>query len=332
MWRSKGALASVFAAIICQLGEASAQTLATQAQEIARGVHLLQGQRVPDRGPDGNTVVFDAPQGLVVVDTGRHEWHSDAILAFARDRDRPIAAIINTHWHLDHSSGNGRLKAAFPQARVFATNAIDRALAEGGFLARDAANIPSYLAEPDVTDTTREEIAIFAATMANSAILRPDVVINRSKRMRIAGRPLDVRVTDRAVTDADIWLYDRRTRTAVIGDLVTMPVPYFETACPEQWRTALDEVWATRFRIVIPGHGAPMTRDEFNTYRTAFSAFVDCVNSSAEVSVCGDLWGTGVASLLGDDQARRERVSRGVEYYVAMLREHGGRSADCMAR
>ena len=41
---------------------------------------------LPDRGPDGNTVIFVAPDGLVVVDTGRHPWHSDGILGFARDR------------------------------------------------------------------------------------------------------------------------------------------------------------------------------------------------------------------------------------------------------
>ena len=83
--------------------------------------------------------------------------------------------------------------------------------------------------------------------------------------MRLAGRRLDVHVTAGAVTDADVWLYDRRTRVAVLGDLVTFPSPFFETACPNAWRAALDEVWATPFRIAVPGHGAPMTREQFNT-------------------------------------------------------------------
>ena len=76
-------------------------------RDLAAGVHLQPGGFEPGRGPDGNTIIFDGPQGLVVVDTGRHSWHSDAILAYARERGRPIAAIVNTHWHLDHSSGNG---------------------------------------------------------------------------------------------------------------------------------------------------------------------------------------------------------------------------------
>src|SRR5687768_2602135 len=78
------------------------------ARELAPDIYLLAGAVPPDRGPDGNSVIFVAPNGLIVVDTGRHPWHSDGILNFARDRKLPVAAIINTHWHLDHSSGNGR--------------------------------------------------------------------------------------------------------------------------------------------------------------------------------------------------------------------------------
>src|SRR4029077_10783190 len=94
--------------------------------EIAPGVHLIRPVAMPGRGPDGNTIIIDAPDGLIVVDTGRHSSESDAILGFARDHKRPIVAILNTHWHLDHASGNGRLKAAFPNARVYTTNAIDK--------------------------------------------------------------------------------------------------------------------------------------------------------------------------------------------------------------
>src|SRR5690242_9914942 len=81
-------------------------------QELAPGWYLIRGIPPPGGGPDGNTIIIDAPDGLIVVDTGRHIQHSDKILAFAKEHKRPIAAIVNTHWHLDHSSGNRRIKAA----------------------------------------------------------------------------------------------------------------------------------------------------------------------------------------------------------------------------
>src|SRR6185436_20904869 len=89
------------------------------------GWHLIPGTLEPDRGPDGNSVFLDAPDGLILVDTGRHPAHRDRLLAYASERGRPIVAIFNTHWHLDHSTGNAELRAAFPQAPLYATNAID---------------------------------------------------------------------------------------------------------------------------------------------------------------------------------------------------------------
>jgi hypothetical protein len=55
----------------------------------------------PDRQRDGNTVIFSAPKGLIVMDTGRHAWHREATLAFARAEKRPIVAIVNSHWYLE---------------------------------------------------------------------------------------------------------------------------------------------------------------------------------------------------------------------------------------
>ena len=314
------------------IASAAAVAAAPTPQEIAPGVELIRGAILPERGPDGNTVIFNAPEGLVVVDTGRHDWHSDAILAFAKSRNRPIAAVVNTHWHLDHTSGNGRVKAAHPEAKVYATDAIERVLDGGGFLARNLKVTKALLEDPAITETRRDEIRIFRATMDESEILRPDVVVKESGERAIAGRSLDFHVTDGAVTDADIWLYDGASGVAVLGDLVTFPAPFFETACPAAWRKSLDAVWDTPFRIAIPGHGGPMDRGQFDAYRGAFNRYMDCVNGSAEASQCATAWTDGVDRFIGaDDKARREAFAY-AEYYVGLLREHGGKSTDCRAR
>jgi len=301
-------------------------------QEIAPGIALLRGAILPDRGPDGNTVVFDAPDGLVVLDTGRHAWHSDAILAYAKARGRPVAAIVNTHWHLDHTSGNGRIKAAFPKAQVYATNAVDRALAPDGFLARSLESSRPMLDDPKVPDTEKEEVKIFLDTMASSDALRPDVVVAAGGVQTIAGRALDLRVTEGAVTDADLWIYDAGSKVAAIGDLVTFPSPFFETACPAAWRRALDDVWATPFATAVPGHGEPMSRAQFDAWRGAFNRFVDCAEGTAEPGQCAAAWADGIASFNGGDERARKMSLGYAEYYVGFLRENGGKSRDCLAR
>ncbi|MGH8203895.1 MAG: MBL fold metallo-hydrolase [Steroidobacteraceae bacterium] len=301
-------------------------------QEIAPGVALIRGAMLPGRGPDGNTVVFDAPDGLIVVDTGRHAWHSNAIIAYANSRNRPIADIMNTHWHLDHASGNGRLKADQPGARVIATNAIDRALAEGGFLTRNLESSKAMLDDPKLSDTQTEEIRIFIATMAESEALRPDVVVSEGGDRSIAGRSLYLGVSGGAVTDADIWIYDGATGVAVVGDLVTFPAPFFETACPAAWRKSLDAVWALPFETALPGHGEPMSRAQFNAWRGAFNRFMDCVEGESPAGQCATAWADGIAGFTAGDVEARKAAFRYAEYYAGMLREHGGRSADCVAR
>jgi glyoxylase-like metal-dependent hydrolase (beta-lactamase superfamily II) len=310
---------------------APAPPVAPPPREIAPQTWLLPGAMLPGRGPDGNTVVLRGPDGLVVVDTGRHTWHSDGILAFARAQQAPVQAIVNTHWHLDHASGNGRLKAAHPQAKVYTTRAVDRALGPDGFLTRNAATARNQALPATAPATQREEVAIFLATMDAADVLRPDVAVERPADLTLAGRPLAVRVAADAVTDADLWLFDAATGTAVLGDLVTLPAPFFETACPARWQAALDDVWATPFRLAVPGHGAPMTRAEFDQYRRAFTAFRACAAGDGAAAACADAWTRDVATLLPGDR-ERVQASEFATYYVGFLRKNGGASPDCRAK
>ena len=62
---------------------ASVATGATAA--LPAGYHLIPGAVPLDSGPDGNTIVIDAPRGLIVMDTGRHPEHAQAILDYARE-------------------------------------------------------------------------------------------------------------------------------------------------------------------------------------------------------------------------------------------------------
>jgi glyoxylase-like metal-dependent hydrolase (beta-lactamase superfamily II) len=209
---------------------------------------------------------------------------------------------------------------------------VERVLAADGFLTRNLAAARPMLDDRALGEVRRDEVQIFIATMQQQDTLRPDVVIERSGAHKLAGKAFDVRVTDRAVTDADVWLIDPESGIAVIGDLVTFPVPFFETACPVQWRSALDDVLAARFDRAIPGHGEPMTPEQLGTYRDAFSAFIDCVGSDAESNACATVWADGIESLTGDDGPERDSTLRNAGYYVGLLRENGGKSRDCLAR
>jgi glyoxylase-like metal-dependent hydrolase (beta-lactamase superfamily II) len=297
--------------------------------EVARGVWIVQGSMIPNREPDGNSVIFEIPQGLLVMDTGRHDWHRQAILTLARNQRKSIVAIVNSHWHLDHVSGNQALRVEFPGLHVYASDAIDRALL--GFLASSAKEAAGYLNDSTIPEDMRADIRADLLTIRSGALLRPDVVITTSGAMKIGGHVFNINLAPNAATSGDVWIYDKQSGIAALGDLVTLPAPFLDTACPDGWKAALAQAAATRFQLAIPGHGAPMTREQFSLYRRAFESFIDCSNSSRPTEECGTSWAYAVQPLLPADPSELRRAKGIAAYYVDLLRANGGRSQYCEA-
>ena len=168
----------------------------------APSYQLISGSVPFDKGPDGNSIILDAPDGLIVVDTGRHPEHSAKILAGARKRGRRVAVIVNTHWHLDHTTGNLDIREVYPGAAVYGTNAVDGALATYLKQGRDSAN--NALAHPRTSPQDGAQILRGRYRVDHPETLRPTQPVLRSTKMKIAGRDLDVRVAPFAATEADL--------------------------------------------------------------------------------------------------------------------------------
>src|SRR5712691_11550609 len=90
-------------------------------ERVAPDLYLLTGV-------GGNTTVLVTDAGVVVVDTMTFVRQGAAILARIRElTDKPVAAILNTHYHLDHTHGN---PAFAPGTQVVATTNTLRHLRE----------------------------------------------------------------------------------------------------------------------------------------------------------------------------------------------------------
>lgn len=274
--------------------------------------HLIPGGVPLDKGPDGNSIVLDAPQGLIVVDTGRHPEHAQAILDYAKARRRPIAAIVNTHWHLDHTTGNWDIRQAYPRVEIYASTALDGALAT--YLKQSGEQAKAALADPKTTAAQRDQILRGRAVIEHPERIKPTRPVLRSATMTIAGRKLEVHLQRFAATEGDVWLYDPKTRVAIVGDLVVGLVPFLDTACAEGWRTALRDIAAIPFATLIPGHGDPMTRNDFLQWSAAYNHLLDCTKSDSPESACVDGWQKDAAKFI--DAGHRDYVSAALRYYI----------------
>jgi glyoxylase-like metal-dependent hydrolase (beta-lactamase superfamily II) len=322
-WRS-----CIGAALLTLCASLGAQSVpAEEPRLIAPGVWLLHGRFERGSQPDGNSLLLQGPQGLVLVDSGRHAAHTHALLNWARARGEPIVAVINTHWHLDHLGGNALLRDAQPGMKAYAAAAVRDAIRQR--MPRSESEYRALLQQPNLDADTRRMVQIDLAIYDRRAALEPDELIAPEPHdWLLAGRELRVGV-ERGVSGGDVWVLDRASGTLVVGDFITLPVPFLDTACPAQWRQAFDRLDALPFERVVPGHGSVMSRADFARYRTAFYRLLDCAASNSDAAQCSAGWIADLGPLL---PAGSVPVSHGMlrHYLAERLRAPASQvAADC---
>ncbi len=327
--RPSAPVAVAIAAAFAGLAAMSRIASATPAP-IAPGVFVERDTFAAGEQPDGNSVLFSGPAGWVVFDTGRHVAHTRAVADFIQATPGagsavppageplplPLRAVVNSHWHLDHLGGNAWLRAHVPGTRVYASEAVAPALS--GWLADSRRDMQAML---DAPAGQRPDAATQAMLRGDIALidqgpaLLPDVVVSGPRTLDDAGRPLQIGHEGPAATAADLWLYDPTTRVLAVGDLVTLPAPFLDTACAPGWRAALAHVAQVPFTTLVPGHGAPMSRDEFGTWRRAFEGLLDCAAATGPTTAaCSAGWVSALGALLPADH--HEKAARMATYYV----------------
>ena len=295
-----------------------------QPRPLGAGVEWLPGAFVPGVQPDGNSVLIEAPDGWIVIDSGRHAPHVQAILERIRASGKPLRAMVNTHWHLDHIGGNRALKTAYPQAQLIASDAI--VAARSDFLADYRRQLLTEIERPSTNDAQRAAYQRELNVIDDHAASTPDVHVNALVPMVIAGRGISLGLERHAVTGGDVWLYDAASQVLAVGDLVTLPAPLLDTACPERWMQALEHIAALRFRWLVPGHGDPLSRGQFVIWRESYERLLRCAASDAPAPRCIDGWLTDAEGLFPREQ---QPLARSLMAYYVGQRLRAPRDAAC---
>lgn len=267
-----------------------------KAEPLAEGVWLLPGSFDRGRQPDGNSLLLQGRDGLVIVDSGRHAEHAAALIAWVGERRSPLRAVINTHWHLDHLGGNIELRRSAPGLRSHASAALREAVQRR--MPDSEAELRSLLADPATDAQTRRMVEIDLALYAGRASFLPDELIEGpAHELELAGRRLSVGV-ERGVSGGDVWVLDHASGVLAVGDFVTLPVPFFDTACPSEWQATMRRLEALPFDRVLPGHGPLMSREDFKRYRGALDHLLSCAAGERDLADCSAGWIADLGPLL----------------------------------
>lgn len=264
---------------------AAAGEPAFEVQTVAPGVYAAVRREPPGLWFDCNSVFVVGERGVVVVDTNVSPESARATLAALRTiTDKPVSHVVNTHWHDDHISGNQVYRDAFPGVRFVGhvrtrgeletTGAANRksALENGpGFakLLRKLVTDGKSLAGGALTDEERAAYASDAALVERYAVdaksmevVFPDVAVDGTLVLDRGGRTIEVRHLGRGHTASDLVVWLPKERVAVVGDLVSWPVPLVGTTShPADFAGAVDALLALQPAVFVPGHG-PVLKDD----------------------------------------------------------------------
>lgn len=219
----------------------SAATANITVQALRGGVSALIGS-------GGNIAVFPGSDGKFIVDSGyvgSRDKISDALTSISHD---PVAHLVNTHWHFDHTDGNEWMHTA-------------------GATITAHENTRKHLSA-----TTRVEDWDFTFPPSPAGAI-PSDVFNGEKMFRLNGETIALKHYGPSHTDGDISVYFSEADVLHTGDTWWnghFPFIDYSTGGNINGMIKAAEAnlaMATDRTIVVPGHGPVAGKKELTEYR-----------------------------------------------------------------
>jgi glyoxylase-like metal-dependent hydrolase (beta-lactamase superfamily II) len=200
---------------------------------------------------DANVTAIGSERGLVVVDTHGSTAAGRLVLDDLRRLGAgEVHAVVNTHWHWDHSFGNAAFREHDPDVPIHAHEQAAAWLAERG--EETKARWLEYPEDPH------------AAEVADTEIVLPDRVFSMAHALDLGDRAAELLHLGRGHTDGDLVVRIPDADVVLGGDLVEESAhPWIGMdSWPLEWPSTLEAVLGQLGleTLVVPGHGVVVDR------------------------------------------------------------------------
>jgi glyoxylase-like metal-dependent hydrolase (beta-lactamase superfamily II) len=233
-------------------GRTAAQTTPITTTRLYDNVYLLRN----DVG--GNIALQTGPEGNILVDSSFSTAAPKVLQAIAGVSHDAPDALINTHWHYDHTDGNEALHAA--GFSIFAHRKT-----------RERMSIP-------------QPIPYFHLVMPPSPTAAlPTITFDDSMHAWHNGDSLDLVHFNPAHTDTDIYIHFHNANVLHVGDIwFNNRYPFIDEATGGTINGMIEGAEraltvADKDTKIIPGHGPVGSRPELEKYRDMLKASRDRV-------------------------------------------------------
>lgn len=255
------------------------------AQQVHPKVHLLSTPEEWYATAIGNVVLIEQRDGFVVVDSGINAANGRAIVRYARSlANKPIKAVLITHWHGDHPQGVSAIRDVFPKVRIISTRGteaglrgpaaydigykadpkFDRAIAN--LAEQNKVNYRKLLEDPATAPDRKERIKkaldqldVVTRDFTGSYLVLPTETFERELVIEDREIPVHLRFLGKANTDGDAIAWLPKQKIVATGDIVVAPYPFGFGSFSGDWIETLGKIKALGFTTLIPGHGAPQS-------------------------------------------------------------------------
>jgi quinoprotein relay system zinc metallohydrolase 2 len=232
--------AAVLGLAISLLASAALAAEPLPVSEIAPGIYVHAGAQeeatAANEGAIANVGFIVGEDAVMVVDTGGSRAEGGRLRAAVRRvTPRPIRYVVLTHVHPDHIFGT----AAFAQD---APEIIGHAKLPGALAQRGA-----YYLRTLQRDLGKEA--------AGSEVVAPTRLVAKMDAIDLGGRRIVIRAHGPAHTDNDLSLYDEKTKTLWLSDLLFVErIPVIDGSLAG-WLRELEALEAMPAARAVPGHG-----------------------------------------------------------------------------
>jgi glyoxylase-like metal-dependent hydrolase (beta-lactamase superfamily II) len=327
---------AVLVAMLAPAG-ASAQTVETDdhiTTRITEGVYAIRHRRAARTGAlSGNTTVIVGEREALVVDSCLlPSIAKDDIALIRKWTDKPVRYLVNTHWHGDHTWGNGLYADTFPGLTIIGhsetarqmqgylpyfvernkrgSEEIKRILTSG----RNESGVPLTEAERAQLEARIPNVDARAVEYQTLLTRPPTLTFETELRLDLGNREVHVKHLGRGNTAGDAIVHLPRERVVVAGDLLVHPFPFLIGGFPSEWSRTLERVSQLDADTIVPGHGAVLTGNDAKNHLGLVRELLDTVRAAVRRETYR--LGNGPSNL----EAVKEAVARQPEVVALRLR------------
>lgn len=282
-------IALMCAALLPFSSVAQARDATARMEKLGDGVYAILHDHATLDWPSGtmqwphsNVGVIVGDDGVLVVDSDYLPSRARADIALIRTvTDKPVKYLVNTHWHGDHTHGNGVYRAMFPNLTIVG------ARANRAFITVNQTRYPRQVARPTsvqhktlavlepilasgrdtsgraLTTEERKRLGAIVAQLRNELVelarvqvAPPTLLFDDDFDVYLGKRHVVLHNWGRGNSPADVTAYVPDAKVLFTGDIMVYPVPFTGASYPTLWIDVLKGIERIPVSFLVPGHGA----------------------------------------------------------------------------